>query len=175
MAVGILKNCSLCRITQHVKSVNYYLVIARKSSSSNKSKDKMKYDLIGQPNPVSNLRTIKFHVPDNENEIERQFRLKREEVQKWNQEFWTKHNTNFVKERKEFIALHEKETTVDGIKEPISADKLSVFYKRFLDNNWKTHLVYNYEWYKKNATLILLGLRVKVNRLKRLTYRNNND
>lgn len=72
------------------KSINY-------SNDNDTNKKKVNCDLVGQPNPVSNLRTIKFHIPDNESEIQRLFRIKREEVQKWNEEFWTKHNSNFIK------------------------------------------------------------------------------
>lgn len=54
-------------------------------------------DLIGPPDPKSNLRSIIFHKPNNESLIERQYRLKRIDVQTWNQEFWSNHNTNFIK------------------------------------------------------------------------------
>lgn len=49
---------------------------------------------------------------------------------------------------------------------PLSAEEMSVFYKAFLDKNWKTHLRYNFEWYKKNAELVLLHLRVKIFQLR---------
>uniref|UniRef100_A0A1B6JBG9 Apoptogenic protein 1, mitochondrial n=1 Tax=Homalodisca liturata TaxID=320908 RepID=A0A1B6JBG9_9HEMI len=119
-------------------------------------------DLIGPPHPVSNLRPFHFYIPDNESPIETQFRLKRQEVQQWNQEFWTEQNIKFVNERKEFMATHQK----DG-DSPLSADEMSVFYKAFLDKNWKTHLEYNLDWYRRNAQLILLHLRVKVAQLLR--------
>lgn len=47
-----------------------------------------------------------------------------------------------------------------GEKRTLTADEMSEFYKKFLDENWKTHLQYNAVWYKKNFTLLLLALRV---------------
>lgn len=37
------------------------------------------------------------HVPADETPIEKELRLKRIEVEQWNQKFWTNHNQNFVK------------------------------------------------------------------------------
>ena len=54
-------------------------------------------DTVGPPDPVSNLRTVIFHKRKNEHPIECEFRRCREDVQKWNQEFWTKHNLKFIK------------------------------------------------------------------------------
>lgn len=53
--------------------------------------------MIGPPDPISNLRPVAYHVPRNEHEIEKEFRVHREEVQKWNETFWTKHNKSFIK------------------------------------------------------------------------------
>lgn len=56
-------------------------------------------DWIGPPDPVSNLRLIKFYQPPDETAAEKQFREMRQEVQDWNQEFWTQHNVNFINVR----------------------------------------------------------------------------
>ncbi|XP_039286086.1 uncharacterized protein LOC111044591 isoform X2 [Nilaparvata lugens] len=45
------------------------------------------------------------------------------------------------KERKKFLVTQKK----DFDNEPMSPDKLSVFYKRFLDEHWKIHLHYSYK------------------------------
>lgn len=45
---------------------------------------------------------------------------------------------------------------------------MSVFYKAFLDKNWKAHLTYNIEWYKKNVTLLGLAIQVKIRKLFRI-------
>lgn len=45
------------------------------------------------------------------------------------------------------------------------SDEISIFYKDFLDRNWKTHYNYNFEWYKKNIYLSSLALRVHMSRI----------
>lgn len=56
-------------------------------------------DYIGPADKVSNLRPVLRHVPADETSIEKELRLKRIEVEQWNQTFWTKHNQSFVKVR----------------------------------------------------------------------------
>lgn len=82
--------------------------------------------------------------------------MKRIEVEEWNQHFWATHNQKFIKEKQAFIAAHRK-TDEDSL----SADKLSEFYKTFLDSNWQSHFNYNREWYKKNFEILLLSYRTK--------------
>jgi hypothetical protein len=48
----------------------------------------------------------------------------------------------------------------------LTADEMSVFYKTFLDKNWKVHVQYNAEWYRKNIALVILALRVKIFKVK---------
>lgn len=52
-------------------------------------------DMVGPPDPVSNLRRIVFKQPTNETKLEKKFRELRTEVQGWNQNFWTQHNSRF--------------------------------------------------------------------------------
>lgn len=59
--------------------------------------NKIDCDYIGPPDKVSNLRPVLRHVPADETPIEKELRLKRIEVEQWNQKFWTNHNQNFVK------------------------------------------------------------------------------
>ena len=59
----------------------------------------MQVDLIGPPDPVSNLRPIIFAKSENESRLEKKFREAREDTQIWNQNFWTEHNNNFQKVR----------------------------------------------------------------------------
>lgn len=54
-------------------------------------------DAIGKPDPLSNLRPIKFYIPNEETELEKLFRIERYKVQEWNNKFWTHHNTSFQK------------------------------------------------------------------------------
>ncbi|XP_036319839.1 COA8 family protein CG14806, mitochondrial isoform X2 [Rhagoletis pomonella] len=64
-------------------------------------------------------------------------------------------------ERQEFIGTSKTE---------VSADKMSEFYKTFLDKNRKTHLQYNYIWYKKNFEMLKLSFRVYLERLLRKQF-----
>ena len=43
-----------------------------------------------------------------------------------------------------------KEKYPNDPKKNLTADEMSIFYKEFLDQKWKTHLEYNKEWQKSN-------------------------
>ncbi|XP_031849781.1 cytochrome c oxidase assembly factor 8 [Nomia melanderi] len=118
-------------------------------------------DIIGPPDPVSNLRPIIFAKPENETNLEKKYRELREATQIWNQNFWTTHNSSFIKERKHF----QEKLKAQG-KTSITADDMSVFYKQFLDKNWKIHLNYNISWYKRNVKLLFLEIGVRISKLK---------
>jgi len=47
----------------------------------------------------------------------------------------------------------------------LTADDMSVFYKQFLDKNWRSHVDYNFAWYKKNIKILFLGIAVKISQL----------
>lgn len=53
-------------------------------------------DYIGPVDKISNLRPVLRHVPNDETPIERQLRLKKIEIDEWNQTFWTTHNRRFI-------------------------------------------------------------------------------
>ncbi|XP_007473574.2 cytochrome c oxidase assembly factor 8 isoform X1 [Monodelphis domestica] len=60
-------------------------------------------DWIGPPDRYSNLRPIKFYIPENESPLEQQLRKLRQETQEWNQQYWANQNQTFSKEKEEFI------------------------------------------------------------------------
>jgi hypothetical protein len=114
-------------------------------------------DIIGPPDSLSNLRPVTRKRLFRETDLQRELREMQNATQLWNQEFWATHNTNFNRKRQEYIDKHQ----VPGEEtRQLSADEMSEFYKSFLDSNWKTHLKYNAEWYKKNFALLFLALRV---------------
>ncbi|XP_055844290.1 COA8 family protein CG14806, mitochondrial [Episyrphus balteatus] len=117
-------------------------------------------DYIGPPDKESNLRPYVRCIPKNETPLATELRLKQIEVEKWNQEFWAKHNKRFYDEREDFIRMH-KDAGIDEL----SADKMSEFYKTFLDKNKKMHLYYNISWYLKNFDLLVLAGQVNVQKL----------
>lgn len=65
--------------------------------------NKIECDYIGPPDKLSNLRPVIRHVPADETPLERELRLKRTEVEEWNQKFWTNHNQRFFKVSAEVI------------------------------------------------------------------------
>ena len=52
---------------------------------------------IGPPDPVSNIRPIKFQFDANESETEKRFRKQQDDNIKWNHKFWKEHNAKFFK------------------------------------------------------------------------------
>lgn len=46
----------------------------------------------------------------------------------------------------------------------LSADKMSEFYKSFLDKNWHFHFEYNMNWYQRNFEILRLSLQVTLAR-----------
>lgn len=55
------------------------------------------WDHIGPPDKLSNLRPVVRFIPKDETLLEKQLRLKRAEVEQWNQDFWANHNQKFIK------------------------------------------------------------------------------
>ncbi|TSK22824.1 Apoptogenic protein 1, mitochondrial [Bagarius yarrelli] len=124
-----------------------------------------KYDWIGPPDRLSNLRPIIYHIPENETQLQRKLRHLRQDTEDWNHEFWTRQNITFSKEKEEYIQsqLEEKgltEKDENGIKQKLSSEEMAAFYKTFLDKNYDKHAAYNKEWYRRNFTITTLMARV---------------
>lgn len=124
-----------------------------------------KYDWIGPPDRLSNLRPIIYNIPENETQLERKLRHLRQETEDWNHKFWTKQNTTFSKEKEEYIQSQLKvkgltERDENGRKRNLTSEEMATFYKRFLDKNYMKHAAYNKEWYKRNFTITTLMAKV---------------
>ncbi|XP_069116767.1 COA8 family protein CBG23705, mitochondrial-like [Argopecten irradians] len=125
----------------------------------------MENDWIGPPDPVSNLRPVKFYVSKEDTRLEQSYRSQRQETQDWNQEFWAEHNTKFYKMKEEFVKRRLEEKHQAGIdSETLSAEEMSVFYREFLDNNYNLHRTYNREWYGKNFSLLWPAVKLNMNK-----------
>ncbi|VDM82200.1 unnamed protein product [Strongylus vulgaris] len=137
-----------------------------------------RYDWVGPPHPVSKIRPIKLRRVDNETKLEREYREAREELNRcnavkfmgmgWSSSFWAKHNSLFDLKKAEFIEKKKKEL---GPLERMSANDLSVFYKKFLDSEHRNLVAYNKEWYYRNLALCWPALRVNMVRFMRLLRR----
>ncbi|XP_037049253.1 COA8 family protein CG14806, mitochondrial [Bradysia coprophila] len=119
-------------------------------------------DYIGPPDIKSNIRPVIRHIPENETNTERLLRTRATEIEKWNHQIWESHNKRFFDEREAFIAANK-----DKGSDTVPADKMSEFYKYFLDKNWSLHFYYNVSWYMKNVELLLLSAQVNISQIFR--------
>ncbi|XP_044022223.1 cytochrome c oxidase assembly factor 8 [Siniperca chuatsi] len=137
------------------------------------------HDWIGPPNPLSNLRPIVYHVPENETELEKRLRHLRQETEDWNHDFWARQNITFSKEKDAFIIsqLNAKgltERDEQGRRRSLNSEEMAVFYKSFLDRNIIRHANYNNEWYRRNFAITVLMARVALkNMWKTVTDRHS--
>ncbi|KAI2657638.1 Cytochrome c oxidase assembly factor 8 [Labeo rohita] len=104
-----------------------------------------KYDWIGPPDRLSNLRPIIYHIPENETPLERKLRHLRQETEDWNHEFWTKQNFTFTKEKEEYV---QSQLTTKGLSERDDDGEL--------------------EWYRRNFTITLMMARVTLHNTWRI-------
>ncbi|XP_019406701.1 PREDICTED: apoptogenic protein 1, mitochondrial [Crocodylus porosus] len=138
-------------------------------------------DWIGPPDRYSNLRPIIFYVPKHESSLERRLREFRQETQMWNQQFWANQNVSFQQGKEEFIysrlkakGLQTRDET--GHKITLNAEEMAEFYKEFLSKNFKKHMCYNRDWYKRNFTITFLMGQVALERaLRRLGWKETNN
>lgn len=120
--------------------------------------------ILGPPDKKSNIRPVLRYIPDNETKLEYELRTKRIEVHDWVDKFWRNHNKRFTTEKDEFIAKNKQPG-----EDSVSADKMSEFYKAFLDKNHKVHVYFNISWYIKNFTLMFTALQVFLhNRVRKI-------
>ncbi|XP_003745595.1 APOPT family protein Y39B6A.34, mitochondrial [Galendromus occidentalis] len=122
--------------------------------------------VVSDPQDVSNLRRVLLTTPTDETPSERVYREAYEGVQLWNHHYWTEHNKLFHKQRNDFIKLNAT------IEEPqLDAERMSVFYRKFLDDNREKHWRYNLEWYRKHFGLLPLDMKARLSRLRVRLYR----
>ncbi|PAV78341.1 hypothetical protein WR25_24772 [Diploscapter pachys] len=127
-----------------------------------------RYDWVGPPNKLSKIREIRLRRVENETDLERKYREDREELNRWNSDFWAAHNQLFITSKSEFVSKRKQEL---GRLEQVSANDLSIFYKKFLDDRQAQLSAYNREWYRRNLFLIWPALKVNFIRFLRLLKR----
>ncbi|XP_017663136.1 PREDICTED: apoptogenic protein 1, mitochondrial isoform X2 [Lepidothrix coronata] len=137
-------------------------------------------DWIGPPDKHSNLRPVIFYVPPEESPLERRLREARQEAQACNQHFWARHNCAFRQEKEEFIYSRLKAKGLEmrdetGQKATLNAEEMADFYKDFLSKNFRKHMQYNRDWYKRNFTITFLMGQVALARaLRWLRWKKKN-
>lgn len=128
------------------------------------------HDWIGPPDKHSNLRPVRFHIPENESLLEQRLRELRQETQEWNQQFWANQNLTFNKEKEEFIysRLQAKGSglrTKSGQRTALDAEEMADFYKEFLSKNFQKHMRYNRDWYKRNFAITFFMGKVALEKM----------
>ncbi|KAF6777508.1 hypothetical protein AHF37_04391 [Paragonimus kellicotti] len=106
-------------------------------------------------NPISNIRPVHFWSNYRLTELQQRYCAFCEDTWKWLDSYWAHHNVNFQQAKRSFL---ESRATVDsGVRLDASAD-LSEFYSRFLKENQRTQLRFNFEWYRRIAYISYLGI-----------------
>ncbi|XP_074725023.1 cytochrome c oxidase assembly factor 8 isoform X2 [Strix uralensis] len=137
-------------------------------------------DWIGPPDKHSNLRPVIFYVSPEESPLERRLREARQEAQACDQRFWARHNRAFRQEKEEFIYSRLKAKGLEmrdetGQKATLNAEEMADFYKDFLSKNFRKHMQYNRDWYKRNFTITYLMGQVALARaLRWLRWKKKN-
>uniref|UniRef100_A0A8D0KRG5 Cytochrome c oxidase assembly factor 8 n=1 Tax=Strix occidentalis caurina TaxID=311401 RepID=A0A8D0KRG5_STROC len=134
-------------------------------------------DWIGPPDKHSNLRPVIFYVSPEESPLERRLREARQEAQACDQRFWARHNRAFrqVSPEGRIILTLLCQNLFSGQKATLNAEEMADFYKDFLSKNFRKHMQYNRDWYKRNFTITYLMGQVALARaLRWLRWKKNN-
>ncbi|KAI8882459.1 hypothetical protein K501DRAFT_99301 [Backusella circina FSU 941] len=118
-------------------------------------------DMIGTPDPISNLRPVKYYIPANETEEEKEWRESCIKVDAFNHDFWHRNNLMFTQAKEEY----ERNLTDKG--EQVTAEAMSVFYKDFLDKAYDRQMEYNRAWWKLNTAQLYPGLKAAIRSFKK--------
>ncbi|KAG9302146.1 hypothetical protein G9A89_020580 [Geosiphon pyriformis] len=121
-----------------------------------------KSDFVGTPDLVSNLRPIKYYIAEKESNEDRDWRLHRERVDRFNQQFWSSNNQLFILEKQEFENQIIKKTG-----EKPTPSEMSLFYKEFLDKAYERQMAYNKRWWKENFVMLLPAAKATFKHFKK--------
>ncbi|KAG2227358.1 hypothetical protein INT45_004313 [Circinella minor] len=113
-------------------------------------------DMIGTPDPVSNLRPVRYYVFQKESNAEKEWREIKEKVDKFNQNFWYNNNKMFINAKAEYEDILKQ----NG--ETVTPEALSIFYKDFLDQSYERQMNYNREWWKLNIGMLYPGMKAAI-------------
>ncbi|KFQ63453.1 hypothetical protein N334_08359, partial [Pelecanus crispus] len=139
-------------------------------------------DWIGPPDKHSNLRPVIFYVPPKESPLERRLREARREpaTMPGAAQLLSTHPKSAGLEKEEFIYSRLKAKGLEirdeaGQKATLNAEEMADFYKDFLSKNFRKHMQYNRDWYKRNFTITFLMGQVALARaLRWLRWKKKN-
>ncbi|TCD68904.1 hypothetical protein EIP91_009454 [Steccherinum ochraceum] len=144
----------------------------------------VRHDLVGPPDPVSNLRPVVYddappeiRSPNDTHPYslkefrgdarEYQWKMQRQQLDAYNLAYWTDSNTRFEGAKQAMLTSLPESTT-----EEEREFALSEFYYRWLVQEEERSKLYNEQWNKQNWSTIWLGARVKFDMLwSRITGR----
>ncbi|KAG1449984.1 hypothetical protein G6F46_010712 [Rhizopus delemar] len=118
-------------------------------------------DMIGTPDPISNLRPVKYYVLPNETKEEKEWRESCERVDEFNHKFWYENNSMFIKAK----ADYEEELKMNG--KEVTAEAMSMFYKDFLNKAYDRQMEYNRNWWKMNLSQLYPGFKAAIRSMKK--------
>ncbi|CEI89680.1 hypothetical protein RMCBS344292_04029 [Rhizopus microsporus] len=118
-------------------------------------------DMIGTPDPISNLRPVKYYIPPDETKEEREWRESCQRVDEFNQSFWYKNNLMFAEAKAEY----EEQLRKSG--QEVTAEAMSVFYKDFLNKAYDRQMEYNRNWWRMNIAQLYPGLKAAIRSMRK--------
>ncbi|KAG2184500.1 hypothetical protein INT43_000409 [Umbelopsis isabellina] len=132
---------------------------------------KVEADMIGTPDPVSNLRPVRYFIPLDESPEDKEWRLHRQRVDDFNESFWSANNALFINAQADFEDQSRifysigSPPPVRARGEKVTAEALSVFYKDFLDKAYERQMAYNKQWWKENIGMLYPGAKAAMRQL----------
>ncbi|KAJ2453784.1 hypothetical protein EV183_001981 [Coemansia sp. RSA 2336] len=123
--------------------------------------------LVGAPDPISNIRPVKFFVPLDETPQELAYRQLRESATQKDHEFWLDNNQRFEHGRVEF------ERQVVEAKGQCTIDDLSEYYKRYQEESYRRHLEYNRYVWRRSCRMVWPGILAWIQEVRRRSRRRN--
>ncbi|KAH8107114.1 hypothetical protein BXZ70DRAFT_885889 [Cristinia sonorae] len=133
-----------------------------------------RHDLVGPPDPVSNLRPVIYDDAPPEaisgyirhpyslkefkgDTREYQWKMQRQQLDGYNHAYWTDSNTRFEAAKQAMLDSLPESTSDEG-----REFALSDFYGRWIVQEEERSRAYNKQWSKQNWSTIWLGARVKL-------------
>lgn len=110
------------------------------------------FSTVGRPDPVSNIRMVRYHVDPKQSLRRCQLEARRlRATAKWH-DFWTKHNADY---NSKLENLKAKYADCDEI----PSAEMSNFYAMHLANTRANHKEFNSWWIRENFYLLFAGAR----------------
>lgn len=163
---GHLPHCQCLWQLNFRASIHHSVVVGGKPSAESSHNH---IDIVGPPDPVSNIRPLRLKQPTSKAEKEVQ-KLK---LQMWalKHEFWSQHNTQFKREKGDFANRVLQRKRVSGeLKDSddvsqVTSEELSEFYKEFLDKNYEDQKRFTRNWIMLNWLLTWTQFRYSLKKL----------